>query len=67
MIPTSATPKGECYVTLPGIIEVYSDNSGVGTGIENNINTTAPTKFIESGQLFIQRNGQTYTILGTLK
>ncbi|MBO5673682.1 MAG: phosphodiester glycosidase family protein [Paludibacteraceae bacterium] len=67
MIPTSATPKGECYVTLPGIIEVYSDNSGVGTGIENNINTTAPSKFIESGQLFIQRNGQTYTILGTLK
>ena len=67
MVPTSATPKGECYVTLPGIIEVYSDNSGVGTGIENNINTTAPTKFIESGQLFIQRNGQTYTILGTLK
>ena len=67
MVPTSATPKGECYVTLPGIIEVYSDNSGVGTGIENNINTTAPTKFIENGQLFIQRNGQTYTILGTLK
>ena len=67
MVPTSATPKGECYVTLPGIIEVYSDNSGVGTGIENNINTTAPTKCIENGQLFIQRNGQTYTILGTLK
>lgn len=67
IVPTSATPKGECYVTLPGIIEVYSDNSGVGTGIENNINTTAPTKFIESGQLFIQCNGQTYTILGTLK
>ena len=67
MVPNSATPKGECYVTLSGIIEVYSDNSGVGTGIENNINTTAPSKFIESGQLFIQRNGQTYTILGTLK
>ena len=24
MIPSSATPKDECYVTLPGIIEVFS-------------------------------------------
>ena len=61
------TEAGERYVTLPGIYQIYGKKSGVNTGVENTISTTTATKSIENGQLLIRRNGQTYTVLGTVK
>lgn len=63
-VPTTGTETGERYITLPGIIEVFSDDA-TNTGMENIISSSACTKFIEEGQLFIHRNGHIYTILGT--
>ena len=64
MVPTSATPKGECYVTLPGIIEVFSD---LTTDIENTTSSqsTSTLKYIENGTLYIQSADKTYNVLGT--
>ena len=63
-IPTTGTENGEHYITLPGIIEVFSDDS-TNTGVENTISSSESTKFVENGQLLIKRNNQIYTILGT--
>lgn len=61
----TSTEKGERYVTLPGIYQIYGEKSGVGTGVEHTTVTQQPTKFLENGQLLIRHNGYTYTILGT--
>ena len=61
----TSTEKGERYVTLPGIYQIYGEKSGVGTSVENTTVTQQPTKFLENGQLLIRHNGHTYTILGT--
>ena len=64
MIPTSETTKGECYVTLPGIIEVFSNEA---TDVENT--TTSPastTKFIKDGALYIQMKGNVFDVLGNV-
>ena len=65
LIPTSETPKGECYVTLPGIIEVFSEEA---TDVENitTSTTSSVTKCIKDGALYILTNGLTYDVMGTL-
>ena len=63
-IPTTGTENGERYITLPGIIEVFSDDS-TNTAVENTISSSESTKFVENGQLLIKRDNQIYTILGT--
>lgn len=60
----TSTDKGERYLTLPGIYQIYGEKSNVGTGVENATTNQQPTKFLENGQLFIRHNGQTYTIFG---
>lgn len=64
MVPTSETPKGECYVTLPGIIEVFSEQT---TDVENINSTQSPfnLKYIQNGNLYIQAMDKTYNVLGT--
>ena len=63
MVPNSKTPKGECYVTLPGIIEVFTEET---TALE----AIAPAplgetmKYIKNGSLYIQTAGKTYDVLG---
>ena len=63
LVPTSATPKGERYVTLPGIIEVFE---GPTTDLEtvkpSDVNTHS--KYIKDGSLFIQSGNKTYDVLG---
>lgn len=61
----TSTEKGERYITLPGIYQIYGEKSGVGTGVEHTTVTQQSTKFLENGQLLIHHNGYTYTILGT--
>ena len=63
MVPTSATPKGECYVTLPGIIEVFDEET---TDVEDvtTSNSNTPAKFIKDGSLYIQTEGKVYDVLG---
>ena len=63
LVPTSATPKGERYITLPGIIEVFAEET---TDIEDitTSNTHSPSKFIENGALYIQSEGKIYDVLG---
>jgi hypothetical protein len=63
----STTEKGERYITLPGIYQVYGKNDGPITGVENITTTNETAKFVENGQLLIRHNANTYTILGTLK
>lgn len=51
--------------------ELFIDNvffykPGTTSLIESTINVSAPVKFIENGQLLILRNGQIFTIQGTL-
>lgn len=62
---SSSTEKGERYITLPGIYQVYGKKGGVDTGVENITSSAEPTKFVENGQLVIRRNNQVYTVLGT--
>ena len=63
MVPTSETTKGECYVTLPGIIEVFTEQT---TDVERvaTSSSISPSKFIKDGNLYIQSNDRTYDILG---
>lgn len=63
MVPTSETTKGECYVTLPGIIEVFSEQT---TDVEDVISTQSPSnlKYIQNGNLYIQAMDKIYNILG---
>jgi hypothetical protein len=62
MVPTSETPKGECYVTLPGIIEVFADES---TDVENITFSSSMMKYIKDGNLYIQTMDKTYNVLGS--
>ena len=63
MVPTSATSKGECYVTLPGIIEVFTEET---TDVENitTSNSNTASKFIKDGSLYIQSMDKVYDVLG---
>ena len=63
MIPTTGTPNGECYVTLPGIIEVFADGT---TDVDTitTVNVDTPVKFIKNGTLYIQANDKIYDVLG---
>lgn len=63
MVPNSSTTKGECYITLPGIIEVFTEQT---TDVERvaTSSSISPSKFIKDGNLYIQSNDRTYDILG---
>ena len=63
MFLETSTEAGERYVTLPGIFQIYGNQTG--TGVEDITTTTQTIKFIENGQLFIRHNENVYTILGT--
>ena len=63
MFLETSTEAGERYVTLPGIFQIYGNQTG--TGVEDITTTTQTIKFIENGQLFIRHNENIYTILGT--
>lgn len=64
MIPTSETTKGECYITLPGIMEVFTD-------ITSDVENVGPAqdvksgKYIKDGALYILHGEKTYDVLGT--
>jgi hypothetical protein len=64
MIPTSETTKGECYITLPGIMEVFTD---ITSDVENVEPTPDATqgKYIKDGALYILHGEKTYDVLGT--
>ena len=63
MVPTSATPKGDCYVTLPGIIEIFDENT---TDVEDviSLDNTSYKKYIKDGNLYIQTMDKTFNVLG---
>ena len=63
MVPTSETTKGECYVTLPGIIEIFTEET---TEVEDvtTVDSNTTSKFIKSGSLYIQSAGKVYDVLG---
>ena len=63
LVPTSATPKGERYITLPGIIEVFD---GPTTDLETvkPSDVKAHAKYIKDGSLYIQSGDKTYDVLG---
>ena len=63
MVPTSDTPKGECYVTLPGIIEVFSEQTTDVEDVTSNQSSTN-VKYIQNGNLYIQTVDKIYNILG---
>ena len=63
MVPTSATPEGECYVTLPGIIEVFADETTDLETLEP-ISSDSHNKFIKQGSLYIKSGDKTYNVLG---
>lgn len=65
MFLNTSTEVGERYVTLPGIQLLYGDADE--TDVDNVLSSQSTAKFIENGQLFIQRNNRIYTILGTQK
>lgn len=63
-IPSSDNTKGECYVTLPGIIEVFSDEA---TDVENvpTAHPATPMKYVKDGALYIESADKTYNVLGS--
>ena len=63
MVPASETTKGECYVTLPGIIEIFDENT---TDVEDVISSdnTSYKKYIKDGNLYIQTMDKTFNVLG---
>lgn len=63
MVPLSSTPKGECHVTLPGIIEIFTEET---TEVEDvtTFDSNTTSKFIKSGSLYIQSAGKVYDVLG---
>ena len=63
MFLNTSTEVGEHYVALPGIQLLYGDADE--TDVDNVLSSQSTAKFIENGQLFIQRNGKIYTVLGT--
>ena len=56
------TEKGDRYITLPGIIEVFAE--GGETAVENILNQEAKKKYIENGALYIHSEGKVYDVLG---
>ena len=65
MFLNTSTEKGERYVTLPGIFQIYGKKS-TGSGLHDvTTGNQETTKFIENGQLLIRHNGQIYTVFGT--
>ena len=64
MIPIEGTPKDECYVTLPGIIEVFAEET---TAVDNIISPKSSTavKYIRNGNLYIQTLDKTYNVYGS--
>ena len=64
MIPTKGTPEDECYVTLPGIIEVFAEET---TAVDNIISPKSSTavKYIRNGNLYIQTLDKTYNVYGS--
>ena len=63
MVPTSETAKGECYVTLPGIIEVFSSEV---TDVEDlqSSDIDKNGKYVNNGSLYIKTGDKTYNVLG---
>ena len=63
MVPTTGTPNGACYVTLPGIIEVFTEET---TDVENitTFSSNTASKFIKDGSLYIQSEDKVYDVLG---
>lgn len=59
----TSTEKGERYVSLPGIVQIYDVND-VQTNLEGWKNATIEKKLIQDGVLYIQHAGSIYTILG---
>jgi hypothetical protein len=62
MFIDAQTEKGERYVTLPGIIEVFGED--IETAVENVALQEAKNKYIENGALYIHTNNATYNVLG---
>ena len=62
MIPTTGTPNGACFVTLPGIIEVFAEGT---TDVDNITSSqTATMKYIKNGSLYIQTGDKIFDVLG---
>ena len=62
-IPTTGTENGERYITLPGIIEVFSDQlSSVDKLTPSQTNSLK--KFVKNGVLYISVGDKTYDVLG---
>lgn len=63
-VPSSDNAKGECYVTLPGIIEVFSDEA---TDVENvqTVQSATFMKYVKDGALYIESADKTYNVLGS--
>ena len=64
MIPNSATPKGECYVTLPGIIEVFEEETTSRVGSANLWQDSTNRKCLKDGNLYILLDDKVYDALG---
>ncbi|MBO5816550.1 MAG: phosphodiester glycosidase family protein [Paludibacteraceae bacterium] len=65
MVPTSETPKGECYVTLPGIIEIFDESNTTDVEDVTSSSSTTYKKYLKDGNLYIQAEDKTYNVLGT--
>ena len=64
MIPTSETPKGECYITIPGIIEVFAEDDPTALEDVTSSTTSTMVKYVQDGNLYIQTLDKTYNVLG---
>lgn len=62
MVPTSETPKGECYVTMPGVVEVFADEPASVEDITSSL--PSMIKYIKDGNFYIQTVDNTYNVLG---
>ena len=62
MVPTSETPKGECYVTMPGVVEVFADEPASVEDITSSLPSII--KYIKDGNFYIQTVDNTYNVLG---
>ena len=57
------TEKGDRYIILPGIIEVFAENDE--TAVDNVTVEEGMRKYLENGALYIKTNTATYNILGS--
>ena len=62
MVPTSETPKGECYVTMPGVVEVFAEEPASVEDITSSL--PSMIKYIKDGNFYIQTVDNTYNVLG---